>query len=325
MKVAIIGAKNFDSIEYHIHDELNLQGHNVAIFDYKKILPSKIDLGVSLLSEKFVKKKNAILLDKVLAFKPDLVIGVYRHIHPMVVKQIKDKGVKIIHINPDALTTFQNQQLFVEPYDAYFTKDPYMVNFMKNKLNLNAFLYQEAFNPRVHKQPKTDLHQLEKDVNIDVLCFGNLYPYRNRMLRVLKEQDINITTYGSKAKYFDDYLNSNYQNRGIFGEEKAKILNGAKIVFNNFHYAEIESVNNKFFEINGAGAFQICDYKSILHDLLPIDPKKVSFNTIDEAAKLIKFYTNETEARFEIRETIQEHFLKHYTYKQMLEGIFNKI
>ena len=325
MKIAVIGAKNFDSIEYHIHDELQHQGHEVKIFDFKKWFPAKVDFGVSQLSMQYVEKKNKNLLTEVLAFNPDLVIGVYRNIHPLVVKGVKDIGIKIIHINPDALTTFQNQQLFVEPYDAYFTKDPYMVRFMKNKLKLNAFLYQEAFNPRVHKQPKEDIITLEQRINIDVLCFGNLYPYRNRMLRVLKEEGVSLKTFGSKAKYFDDFMTSNYQNKGIYGEEKSRILNGAKIVFNNFHYAEIESVNNKFFEINGAGAFQICDYKPILHDLLPIDPSKVSFNTIEEATRLIKFYTNEPEARYEIRKTIHTHFLKHYTYKQMLESVITKI
>tara|TARA_R100000306_G_scaffold140_1_gene285 strand:+ start:3898 stop:4875 length:978 start_codon:yes stop_codon:yes gene_type:complete len=325
MKIAIIGAENFDSLEFHLHDELSHQEHTVRIFDYNHILPKMVDYGLSQYSMKYVERKNKKLLAEVLTLKPDLVIVVYRHIHPFVVKEIKNKGIKIIHINPDALTTFQNQQLFVESYDAYFTKDPYIVRFMGEKLQLNAFLYQEAFNPRVHKKPKGDLMKLEEEVNIDVLCFGNLYPYRNRMLRLLKGNGIDLKTFGRKAKFFDPYLNSNFQNRGIYGEEKSKILNGSKIVFNNFHYAEIESVNNKFFEINGAGAFQICDYKPILHELLPIDPKKVSFNTIEEAVNLIKHYLNEPEERLEIREVIQEHFLKTFTYSQMLKEIFRKI
>lgn len=325
MRVAIIGAINFDSLEYHIKDELIHQNHNVKIFDYKHIFPKKISHGLSLYSIKYVEMLNKKLLNQVLNYKPELVIGVYRHIHPFVVKTIKQQGIKIIHINPDALTTFQNQQLFVEAYDAYFTKDPYMVRFMKDKLNLNVFQYQEAFNPRVHKKPTGNDVDLETEVGIDVLCFGNLYPYRNRMLRLLKKESINITTYGGKAKYFDPFLNENYQNRGIYGEEKSKILNGAKIVFNNFHYAEIESVNNKFFEINGSGAFQICDYKPILNDLLPIDPKKVSFNTIDEATKLINFYLNEPEQRYEIRNLIHEHFLTNFTYNKMMESVFSRI
>ena len=323
MKIAIIGSTSFDSLEFHIQDELTVQGHEAKIFDYSAFLSAKIDMGLSLMSMSFVENKNKNLLKKILEYSPDLVIGVYRHIHPIVVKAVKEHKIRIIHINPDAITNLQNQQLFVEPYDCYFTKDPYMVSFMKNKLNLNVLLYSEAFNPRIHKRPLVDLVQLEKETNIDVLCFGNLYPYRNRMLHILKESKIDLTIYGHPAKYFDDYLLSNYKNKGIYGEEKAKILNGSKIVFNNFHYAEIESVNNKFFEISGSGAFQICDYKPILNDLLPIDPKLVSFENIDEAKKLIDYYLDKPEKRYEIRDVIRSHFKDNFTYAHLINQILN--
>lgn len=323
MKIAIIGYKSFDSLEFHLQDELTVQGHETEIFDYSTFFPVKIDMGLSLISESYVESKNHKLLKAILEFQPDLVIGVYRHIHPLVVKAIKLEKIKIIHLNPDALTTFQNQQLFVEPYDAYFTKDPYMVSFMKNKLNLNVQLYSEAFNPRVLKRPEVDLLQLENETNIDVLCFGSLYPYRNRMLHILKENKVNLTLYGYKNKYFDNYLLNEYKNKEIYGEEKAKILNGSKIVFNNFHYAEIESVNNKFFEINGSGGFQLCDYKPILKDLLPIDPKLVSFENMDEAKKMIDYYLDKPEKRYEIRDIIMNHFLENFTYKYLVDQILN--
>lgn len=323
MKIAIIGYKSFDGLEFHLHDELTVQGHETEIFDYSSFFSAKIDMGLSLISMSYVENKNKKLLKAILKFKPDLVIGIYRHIHPLVVKAIKLEKIKIIHLNPDALTTFQSQQLFVEPYDLYFTKDPYMFSFMKNKLNLNVKLYSEAFNPRVHKRPEVDLLQLENETNIDVLCFGSLYPYRNRMLHILKENKVNLTLYGYKNKYFDDYLLDKYKNREIYGEEKARILNGSKIVFNNLHYAEIESVNNKFFEINGSGAFQLCDYKPILKNLLPIDPKLVSFENIDEAKKLIEYYIDKPEKRFEIRDIIMNHFKENYTYKHLVNQILN--
>ncbi|MDZ7691002.1 MAG: glycosyltransferase [Balneolaceae bacterium] len=325
MRVAIIGSKSFDSLEYHLQDTLTCQGYNAKIFDFLNALPAKLDFGLTKLSAKYEKWKNTSLLERVIQYKPDLVIGVYRNIHPLVVREIKVQKIKIIHINPDALTTFQNQQLFVEPYDAYFTKDPYMKGFMEKKLDFNVFLYQEAFNPRVHKKPEGDFMAIENEVGIDVLNFGNLYPYRNRMLKVLKENDIDITLYGFKARYFDESLNENFQNRGIFGEEKSRILNGSKIVFNNFHYAEIESVNNKFFEITGSGAFQICDYKPILNDLLPIDPKLVSFETIDEAIEMIKYYLKNPEERWELRDKLTKYFNENYTYENMINNIFRKI
>ena len=321
MNIAIIGYESFDSLEFHLQDELAVQGHNAKIFDYQTYFPFKIDMGLSLISESYVENKNKKLLHSILEFDPDIVIGVYRHIHPLVVKEIKQAKIKIIHINPDQLSTLQNQQLFVEPYDIYFTKDPYMFSFMKNKLNFNVKLYSEAFNPRVHKRPEVDLLKLEKETNIDVLCFGSLYPYRNRMLHILKENNANLTLYGYKNKYFDNYLINEYKNREIYGEEKAKILNGSKIVFNNFHYAEIESVNNKYFEVNGSGAFQICDYKPILKDLLPIDPKLVSFENMDEAKKMIDYYIDKPEKRFEIRDVIMNHFKENYTYRHLVNQI----
>jgi spore maturation protein CgeB len=321
MKIAIIGSGDFDSLEYHIQDELIVEGHFVKIFDYLKIFPKKIDMGLSLISMSYVEKQNQLLLNNILAFQPDLVIGVYRHTHPLVVKAIKQEKIKIIHINSDQMTTLKNQQLFVEPYDEYFAKDPYMVHFMKHKLNLNAKLISEAFNDRIHKRPVVNSFLLEKETDIDVLCFGNLYPYRNRMLHILKEANINLTLFGHKSKYFDSSLEINYKNRGIYGEEKAKILNGSKIVFNNFHYAEIQSVNNKFFEIGGSGGFQICDYKPILKDLLPIDPKLISFESIDEAKKLIYFYLDKPEKRYELRDTIMSHFKENFTYKQLVKSI----
>jgi spore maturation protein CgeB len=325
MRVAIIGSDNFDSLEFHLHDELVHLGYEARIFDYKTHFGRKLDFGIIKLVPEFEEFKNKRLLVNVLEYNPDLVIGIYRNIHPTVVRAIKSRKIKIIHINPDALTTFQNQQLFVEPYDAYFSKDPFIVRFMKEKLELNVFHYHEAFNPRVHKAPNKNFSELENEIGIDVLCFGTLYPYRNRMLKLLKDKGVNLTLYGTKARYFENQLESNYKKKEIYGEEKSRLLNGAKIVFNNYHYAEIESVNNKFFEISGSGAFQLMDYKPILNDLLPVDPKRVSYLSIEEAHKLITHYLNNPEERWEIRSKIYKHFIKNYTYKQLLEKVFNSI
>lgn len=325
MKTAIIGSSNFDSLEYNIQEQLIFDGNECEIFDYKRILHKKYENVFHQVFTKYFEYLNKYLLSSIIDYNPDLVIAVYRNIHPLLVKGIKAEKIKIIHINPDALTTFQNQQLFLEPYDAYFTKDPYILNFLKNKLNFNVFLFQEAFNPRIHSVSNFNYQEMEREIGIDVLCFGTMYPYRNRMLKLLKKSDISFTLYGTKSKYFDEYLDDNFKDKFILGKEKAKILNGSKIVFNNFHYAEVESVNNKFFEINGSGAFQICDYKPILKTLLPFDPIKISFKNLQEAEELIKYYLNNPEERWEIRKIIHKHFSDNFTYEKMLNKILDRI
>ena len=58
MKIAIIGYKSFDSLEFHLQDELAFQGHDAKIFDYYTFFPFKIDMGFSLISESYVEYKN---------------------------------------------------------------------------------------------------------------------------------------------------------------------------------------------------------------------------------------------------------------------------
>ena len=258
----------------------------------------------------------------------DLVIGVYRFIHPNFVKRIKLNGIRIVHINPDALTTFEQQQLFVEAYDVYFTKDPYILRFMRDNMKLNVKLYSESFNVRYHKKPEINKQECEKEVEIDVMTYGTMYPYRVRMLSELLENGINLQVYGVKPhRFYNHVLGASFQNRFIAGAEKARLLYGAKIVFNQMHYAEIDSVNNRFFEVNGSGAFQLSDYRPILHDLLPIDPELVSFRSIDEGIAKIKYYLSHPDERYSIASEVYQYFVKKYTYdnlvEYLLENTFN--
>ena len=146
MRVAIIGSNEFDTLEFHLKDELIFQGNEARIFDLNiPYLSNKFNNALNLFSKEYVSLINFRILKKVLNFSPDLVIGTYRNIDPLFVKGVKDEGIKIIHVNPDALTTFGRQQIFVEAYDAYFTKDYFILDFMKNKMGLNSFHYNEAF------------------------------------------------------------------------------------------------------------------------------------------------------------------------------------
>ena len=192
-------------------------------------------------------------------------------------------------------------------------------------MKLNVKLYNEAFNKRIHIKPQVEKSVLEDKYNIDVLAFGNLYPYRNRMLLYLKEHGISLSLFGSKCRFFPKELDACFQYKYISGQEKAEILYGTKIVFNNLHYAEIESVNNKFFEINGSGAFQLCDYRPILKDLLPIDPELVSYKNIDEAIEKIGYYLKHPEDRYKISEQIYDHFIDRYNYDKLITYILSNI
>ncbi|MCL2651595.1 MAG: glycosyltransferase [Candidatus Azobacteroides sp.] len=319
MKIAIVGSASYDTMEYHLNESFNYNGYQSQIFD----LPPGYYITES---TKLNGKIFTSMANEVDQYHPDLIMVVYRIVHPDFVIQVKKMGYKVIQVNPDALTTFDMQQLFAAEYDVYFTKDPYIQRFMESNLKLNVKLYHEAFNRRVHIKPDIDKLEYENVLDMDVVVYGSMYPYRNRMLRILADNDIDLTLFGNtNLPFYDpslDQYNSGYY---IAGETKAKILYGARIVLNNLHYAEIESVNTRFFEANGSGAFQLSDYRPILKDLLPIDPELVSFKSIDEAVGKIRYYLQHPEERVALAGKIYDHFINNYTYDHLIRHILNSI
>jgi spore maturation protein CgeB len=235
-------------------------------------------------------------------------------------------NVMVVHINPDTLTTLEYQQIFASPYDAFFTKDSFMVDFMKNKMGLNTFYLPEAFNPRVHKRPDIDRAELEKKINIDVVVFGTMYPYRANMVEQLLNAEIDVTLFGTPDRRFGKpEIEKNFRNEFITGERKATILYGSKIVFNNFHYAEIQSANVKFFEIAGIGGFQICDFRPVLEEYSAIPIEQFTYNNIGDAIDLIKYYLERPVLRHELAIKQYNHFLVNHTYEHRVNQLLDCI
>lgn len=336
MKIAIIGSKSYDSLEYNLNEAFNHNGYECHIFDiYDRSLFKNKHLYKYLFQLDFLGRRYVDFYDqrvfnqlyiRVADYKPDLVIGVYRFIHPSFVSKVKKMGCTVIHINPDQMTTLEYQQIFASDYDTWFSKDPYIVSFMKKNMNLNVKYYNEAFNIRIHCKPDIIKEQCETEVGIDVMTYGTLYPYRTRMLSYLLKDGLDLKLYGTKPnRFYDHSLDKAYENKFITGTEKARLLYGSKIVFNNMHFAEIESVNNRFFEVNGSGAFQLSDYRPILNDLLPVDPELVSFSSIAEGIDKVRYYLTHPTERYSIADIIYRHFTENYTYDHLIKYILNNI
>ena len=336
MRIAIIGGNGPDTMEHHLNDAFIHAGHDSQIFDIydywyfnksglKKIITT-LDKIARAYSDKYDVNVFNRVASRVLEYNPALVVCVYRFIHPSFVSTMKCAGKTVIHVNPDQMTTLEYQQVFASDYDAWFTKDPYMERFMRNNMKLNVFHYDEAFNIRSHKRPNEAKKECEADINIDVMTYGTLYPYRSRMLKQLLEAGIDLKLYGvAPNRFYNGEMERSYQHKYITGEEKAKLLYGSKIVFNNMHFAEVEGVNCRFFEVNGAGAFQLSDYRPILNNILPVDPELVSFRSIDEGIDKIKYYLHHPEERYEIADKIYQHFIQNYTYDHLIKKILNNI
>ncbi|MEM6698049.1 MAG: hypothetical protein AAF599_06615 [Bacteroidota bacterium] len=158
MKIVTIGTNQEDSLEWHIHHTLISMGHQSSLVS--------LYLGGGLFkkSQLYLQHFNALpnfmerqLFSRICQHDPDMVIVCRRDFPPAVVKKIKKAGIKIIHINPDTVTTLNRQEIFVEAYHSYFVKSDYMLNFMKNHLNLST--YQRRLS---HAQSSLALRELHR-------------------------------------------------------------------------------------------------------------------------------------------------------------------
>jgi len=318
MKVVLVGRRAFDSLEYHLGDSFRALGHHPQLVDITDGLPVPMRLSywMARFAEPYDRLLARQLARRVRQCRPDLVLVVYRHLHPLLVDLLKRDlpGVPVAQINPDALTNLEQQQIIGADYDCYFSKEPYLVAFLRDKAGLNAHYLPEAFNPRVHRRPGLPKADAERRQQVDVLVYGSLYAYRARLIGQLARAGLRLVVYGQPGRYRHLAGPVQWRTRYLTGEEKNRLVYGAKVVFNGFHYAEVSSANQKYFEINGIGGFQLCDNKPMVAACTGVPSDKVTFDTLDEAIASIRQYLTRPDERHELADRQYRHFQEHHTF-----------
>ena len=329
MRVVLVGSRAFDSLEYHLRDSFRALGHDATTLDVTDAwpVPPKLTYWASRFVESCDRAVSRQLAHRVIALRPDLVVVVYRHLHPVLVEVVKNRlpAVPVVQVNPDALSNLEKQQVIAADFDHYFSKEPFIVDFMRDKAGLNAHYLPEGFNPRVHRRPAIDKAAAEWETNIDVLLFGSLYAYRARMIEQLQRAGVNVAVYGTPGPYLRPAVQSAFGGRHLVGDEKNRLLYGARIVFNTFHYAEITSANQKYFEINGIGAFQLCDYKPTLDEYTGVPVERVTYRTMADAVDKIRYYLARPDERYELADQQYCHFQQHHTVDQRVAKLLQAI
>ncbi len=325
MKIVIVGSRAFDSLEYHLADSVRALGGQARIVDGASpyTLLRKAHYWASRFVESYDRAMCTQLARRVAAEQPDLVLVVYRHLHPLFVDVVKQQlpGITVAQVNPDALSNLEKQQIIAADFDHYFTKEPYIADFLRNKAGLTAHYLPEGFNPRLHRRPALDKTVAEQQTDIDVLLYGGLYAYRARMVEQLQQAGIRVAVFGNEGPYLPTSVRAAFQGRYLVGDEKNRLLYGARIVFNNFHYAELSSANQKYFEINGTGAFQLCDYKTTLDDYSGVPTEQVTYRTMAEAIDMIRYFLARPVERHALAASQHAHFQQHHTFDQRVEQL----
>ncbi|GAB4034202.1 CgeB family protein [Spirosoma gilvum] len=329
MNVVIVGSRADDSLEQHLCDSFRVLGYEVVLIDVVSMgaMATKVNYWLSRFVEAYDRFFCQRVADKIVSYEPDLALVVYRYMNPALVERVKKQlpGTTIVQVNPDPVSNLEKQQIIATDFDYYFSKEPYIVKTLRHKAGLNAHYLPEGFNPRYHRKPPIEKAVAEWLTDIDVLVFGSLYPYRVRMIERLMRAGLKVVVYGTKGSYMRQSMGSVFKPQYLVGEEKNRLLYGARIVFNNFHYAEVTSVNQKYFEINGIGGFQLCDYKPTIAEYTGVPAESVTYQTIGEAIDKIRYYLAHPVERHELAASQYAHFQQHHTFDHRVSQLLQTV
>lgn len=323
MRISVVGRNFADSFARCIADAVQELGHQARIIDPEPLFSAagfRLRRFVTLASRvpALERRQDRLVAARVRQSRPDLVIVTGRGLQPGVIAQLRYAlGMPIVFWFSDALSNFDRQYPFASTYDAWFYKDPYVVDFVRKKLRLDAFYLPEACHPRWHRRVDLSAHDVAR-FGCDLTTAGNMYFYRAKVLEQFADYDFKIWG-ASFPQWLESPLRAKYANVYVAELDKSKAYCAAKIVLNNMHYAEIWGVNLRTFEIAGCGAFQIADARPRLAELFEPDREIVTFESADELKDKVDYYLGHGEERRAIADRGYARAHREHTYAARLE------
>ena len=341
-KIVVLGPQHPDTLPKSVLVTLRGMGYDahpvdereVFGFSYGKDIEEKGRVGLSTRlrarwhdfrvknSHEFELRAWKRIVPGVASHKPDLVIAHSAWIPPETIREIKERTeAKVVSWFPDHPGNLGRQYLFAAPYDALFFKDEFLVDRARS-IEKNAFYLPEACMPEWHR-PVELTSEEQKKYGCDVTTAGNLYYYRAIIFeRIMKKCDVKL--WGDVPRWLDSPARAAYQGRSVTELEKSKAFRAARIVVNTFQ-GEVAGVNQRFFEIAGAGGFQICEHRDAVGKFLAIGKEVVTFRNLAELEERIEYYLAHPEERKKIAEAAQARAHREHTFEQRIAKMLKTI
>ena len=258
-------------------------------------------------------------------FDPNLVISIWSNFQPSQIENWRalTPKAKWIFWYPDAIVNLGSHQVLISPYDHFFFKEPYIVEKLSVRTNLNVHFLAEGCNPKIHKTEKPLNNEEINYYKCDLAVAGNVYPYRTLIMQDLP-QDIHINFYGNRSQQLPKELNKfkNANKRDyVAGRTKAVAFKLAKVNLNTMHYGEIRGVNVRLFEATACGGFVLSHSGPEISRYFEIGKEIVTFESTSDLRGAVEHYLHSDEERNKIAIAGQERSHKDHTFKIRLSEL----
>jgi spore maturation protein CgeB len=328
-RILVIGSAALaDSMESHVLDSLEHLGieHAFVSTDLPTPFSSGFARGAAASMAALLLREPERLADRRIiaaarGLQPDLVISILgNRLSPKSVALLRrHTTAPIVCWCQDQLTTLGRQYLLGSGYDVVFVKDLYMLELFTSMLRASAFRYlPEACNVRVHR-PVALPDAMRSRYACDISMIGSVYYYRQDILQQLSQ--FNLKVWGRSYDWMIDRLPGRLMGREVVLAEKGYAALAASISLNTLHYAEINGLNCRAFELAGFGAFQMVTHKPVLAEHFVPDEEIVSFGSADELLDKVRYYLERPELRARIGQRAHVRAHRDHSYEARLREI----
>jgi spore maturation protein CgeB len=297
-RVLVIGAACApDTMESHVMDALaelgwpaEFQGTDTPLRHFGLRAQNVAARLQSLLLREPERVSERRLVDAAAQFRPDLVLSILgNRLSPKTVAKMRGVSRAVFACwCQDQMTTLGRQYLLGAGYDHVFVKDRYLQRLFSSMLRGSRFHYlAEACNPAVHRPVEPSADDRAR-YGCDVAMIGSTYYYRQDILEQLAPFDLRI--WGSRHDWMIDRLPGRHHGREVVLAEKGVVARSARIALNPLHYAEVDALNCRCFELAGIGAFQMVTDKPVLREHFEPDQEIVSFRDAGEMVEKVRHY-----------------------------------
>jgi len=332
-RVLVMGSYAYaDSFEWHIADSLRNLGcstqlfhhaHNIAgLFGTVERALQKASQLLVREPERRVESRLFRVLDE---FSPTVILVVLgSQVSPKTMELMRKRTpARIVCWCQDQMTTLGRQYLLAGGYDAVFVKDRYMHELFSAMIRSTKFYYlPEACNPRMHRP--IDLSARDREIyGCDVMIAGTLYYYRQEILQQLLQQSpgIRLKIWGSRPDWLMDRVQGRYMGRYVHGDDKVRAALGATICLNTLHYAEVNGLNCRAFELAGCGGFQMVTRVPTLAEHFEPEVEVATFASVEELIEKTHYYLRNPAEAAAIAERGRLRAHRDHTYELRLTEI----
>lgn len=254
----------------------------------------------------------------------DIVLSTHDYLTPddaVAVKKLT--RAPLILWYPDPIWSFQKHMFLNAPFDALFFKDPFIVDLLRRNIGAPVHYLPECFSPQSLTVPEQDV--ADPRYVAEVCTAGNLYAYRVAFFRNMADKHVRIWGLPPPLWMSLGPVEPMVERRFVAHAEKAKAFRSAKIVLNNLNPSEIWGTNVRTFEICGAGAFQITDWRPGLSQLFDLGREIVTFDDVADLRGKIDHYLVADDERREIADAGHRRAVRDHTYAHRLRLLLDTV